>query len=87
LFVFYTESPSPNSLISISYKFLKTIQKFVHLSIIAFKLHRMKSIENLKKEGLYKELSNEKLNKIFGGELIPVNVGNIIVDDLNGLIR
>jgi bacteriocin-like protein len=47
----------------------------------------MKSIENLKKEGLYKELSNEKLNKIFGGELIPVNVGNIIVDDLNGLIR
>ncbi len=53
----------------------------------------MKSIENLRKE----ELPIEKLHRICGGESTDtdttdsntkiVNVGNSIVDDLNGLIR
>ena len=52
----------------------------------------MKSIENLRKE----ELSKAKLHRICGGESTEttttsntkiVNVGNSIVDDLNGLIR
>jgi len=55
----------------------------------------MKTIENLRKE----ELSIEKLHRICGGESTEtttttttsntkiVNVGNSIVDDLNGLIR
>lgn len=47
----------------------------------------MKSIENFKKEGFNRELSNEKLHKVYGGETAIVNVGNSIVDDLNGLIR
>jgi hypothetical protein len=55
----------------------------------------MKNIKNFKKE----ELSAEKLHRICGGESTEtetttassntkvVNVGNSIVDDLNGLIR
>lgn len=46
----------------------------------------MKSIKNLKKEGLVKELSKKNQTKVYGGNEV-VNVGNTIVDDLNGLIR
>ncbi len=47
----------------------------------------MKKFENLKKEGFNKEVSYEKTNQICGGESTATNVGNTIVDDLNGLIR
>jgi len=46
----------------------------------------MKTIENFKKEVFVKELSKVNQAKICGGTE-AVNVGNTIVDDLNGLIR
>jgi len=43
----------------------------------------MKTIENFKS----KELTNKDINSILGGESESIDVGNTIVDDLNGLIR
>ncbi len=38
----------------------------------------------------FESLNKKQMRKVFGGETTPtkvVNVGNTIVDDLNGLIR